>query len=90
MTNEKELTLHEKALNDIEEAAHRLESRLQHGGETEKNIQEFQQRKRERKASEGEKNWMQELDRLTFSILTVEIVLVTYLILGLAGYVPLF
>ncbi len=90
MTNENKTTLHEKVIQDVEEVAQKIESRFQHGGQTEKNIQEFQQNIEEREASKEGSNWMEELDPVTLGILVVEIALVTYLILALAGYLPMF
>lgn len=90
MTNENNTSLHEKVLEDIEEAAEEIESRFHHGDQTDKNIAEFQEKLDERKASKEEKDWMEELDQRTLAFLVVEIALLTYLILGLIGIVPLF
>lgn len=79
----------EKIKEDVSRIEGFVQSEVEKGTQTERNIKAYF-RERERRKQRNQDEWMEELDHVTFGFIVIEIIFISYFILALIGIVPMF
>lgn len=86
---DKKTSWKEKIQEDVSRIERFVQSEVEKGTRTERNIKAYF-REREKRKQRNHDNWMEELDHVTFGFIVIEIIFISYFVLAFIGIFPMF